>query len=302
MKQIAASLREFITQLNMRSLALIAVPLTLLTVVNYNVGLEAAMLKIPDLSIRFLACYSLYAAVFCGSMLAAMPWLHRNQLLRNRFFLILLLIAPAIFAWKWASGNLLSHNGTVAGRYLTIVLNPPLKCAVLFCCLYIIRKTGRYEHPLTGLKFRGVNYRPFLLLLLLSAPVIFFFGSTPAFLELYPRLQRVNFALNGSSLSWVTALIFELSYAFDFLFVEVYFRGFLVLAFLRYCGNAAILPMAALYCTIHFGKPAVECISSFFGGIMLGVIAYNSKSVIAGLILHLGIGWLMELAGWLWTK
>jgi hypothetical protein len=60
--------------------------------------------------------------------------------------------------------------------------------------------------------------------------------------------------------------------------------------------------MAALYCAIHFGKPLAECISSFFGGILLGVISYHSRSVAGGLVLHLGIGWLMEIAGLIWSK
>ena len=302
MKQLAVRLSHFITQVDKRSLALISIPLSLLVVLNYNFALEPAILKIPALSVRFLVCYSLYALVFCGSMLVVLPRVHRGELLQNHFFILLLVVAPAIFAWKWASGTLLSHDGTAEARYLAIILNPPLKCAVLFFLLYFIKKAGHYEHPLTGLRWRGINYRPFVLLLVLSAPIIFYFGSTPAFLENYPRLQRVNFMQSIGSRQWITATLFELSYAFDFLFVEVYFRGFLVLAFIRYCGNAAILPMAALYCTIHFGKPAVECVSSFFGGILLGVISYHSRSVIAGLVLHLGIGWLMELAGWFWTK
>jgi hypothetical protein len=57
--------------------------------------------------------------------------------------------------------------------------------------------------------------------------------------------------------------------------------------------------MATMYVFIHFGKPLGETISSFFGGIILGVIAYETKSIIGGIIIHVGIAWLMELGGFL---
>ncbi|RYE51568.1 MAG: hypothetical protein EOP48_18035 [Sphingobacteriales bacterium] len=222
MKQLAAYLAGYITQLDKRSLVFISLPLSLLVVLNYNFALEPAILEIRSFPIRFLMCYMLYSTVFCGSMLIVLHRMDRSRLLRNGFFVFLLLIAPALFAWKWASGTLLSHDGTASARYLAIILNPVLKCGVLFFVLYVIQKMGRYEQSLTGLRGDGINYRPFLLLLLLAAPVIFHFGSIPAFLETYPRVQRVNFMLQQNSQPWITALIFELSYAFDFLFVEVY--------------------------------------------------------------------------------
>ena len=67
---------------------------------------------------------------------------------------------------------------------------------------------------------------------------------------------------------------------------------------MRFAGVDAILPMAAFYCTIHFGKPLGECISSYFGGLILGVIVYRAKSIFGGLIVHLGLAWLMEIGGY----
>jgi hypothetical protein len=55
--------------------------------------------------------------------------------------------------------------------------------------------------------------------------------------------------------------------------------------------------MAIFYCTIHFGKPLGECISSFFGGIILGVVSYHTRTIFGGFMVHVGIAWLMELAG-----
>jgi membrane protease YdiL (CAAX protease family) len=90
-----------------------------------------------------------------------------------------------------------------------------------------------------------------------------------------------------------------LSYGSDFLGIEIFFRGFLILAFIKWAGQDAILPMACFYCTIHFGKPLGECISSYFGGILLGIVVYNTRSIYGGLIVHLGIAWLMEIGGYI---
>ena len=104
--------------------------------------------------------------------------------------------------------------------------------------------------------------------------------------------------MNDANLQWWHKLLFELSYGTDFITIEFFFRGFLVLAFVKWAGKEAILPMACFYCSIHFGKPIGECISSYFGGLLLGIVVYNTRSVFGGLMVHLGIAWMMEVAGW----
>ena len=47
---------------------------------------------------------------------------------------------------------------------------------------------------------------------------------------------------------------------------------------------------------LHFGKPLGECISSVFGGYILGVIALYSRNIWGGVVLHMGVAALMELA------
>ena len=69
---------------------------------------------------------------------------------------------------------------------------------------------------------------------------------------------------------------------------------------MKWAGKDAILPMACFYCTIHFGKPLGECISSYFGGMLLGIVVYNTRSIFGGLMVHLGIAWLMEIGRIYW--
>ncbi|MBL0146939.1 MAG: hypothetical protein IPP48_15685 [Chitinophagaceae bacterium] len=65
------------------------------------------------------------------------------------------------------------------------------------------------------------------------------------------------------------------------------------------CGTHCIIPVACFYCAIHLGKPMAEAISSFWGGLLLGIVSFNSGSIWGGLIVHLGIAWFMEIGGWL---
>ena len=129
-------------------------------------------------------------------------------------------------------------------------------------------------------------------------PLIAVASTQADFLHTYPKLKTLEFLSNGKD-GLGYKLLYELSYGSDFFTIEFFFRGFLILAFAKWVGKDAILPMAVFYCTIHFGKPLGECISSFFGGIILGVITFHSQSIYGGLMVHLGIAWLMELGGWL---
>ncbi|WP_315816035.1 CPBP family intramembrane glutamic endopeptidase [Paraflavitalea speifideaquila] len=133
----------------------------------------------------------------------------------------------------------------------------------------------------------------------MMVPLIGLAGTQADFLQTYPKVQRIAFIDDHATTSWPWKFLYELSYGIDFLTIEFFFRGFLVLAFMRYGDKDAILPMGAFYCCIHFGKPLFECITSYFGGIILGVVVYHTRSIWGGLIVHLGIAWLMELAGYL---
>ena len=132
-------------------------------------------------------------------------------------------------------------------------------------------------------------------MLLIMVPLIAAASTQKDFLAMYPRFQKLAYLLQPER-GW-HKLLYELSYGTDFFSIELFFRGFLVLAFAKWVGKDAILPMAIFYCTIHFGKPLGECISSYFGGIILGVITYRTRTILGGFYVHVGIAWLMELGG-----
>jgi hypothetical protein len=75
------------------------------------------------------------------------------------------------------------------------------------------------------------------------------------------------------------------------------FRGALVIGMAALMGRKAILPMVAVYCAIHFGKPLGETISSVFGGFILGALAYQTRHIWGGVIVHILIALSMEVLG-----
>ena len=158
--------------------------------------------------------------------------------------------------------------------------------------------TDRKVQPVYGFHSKGVVLKPYFILLLLMVPLVTWASTQGDFLSIYPRAFHLGISQEGSTNKLLT-FFYELCYSADFVTTEFFFRGFLILAFARFAGPRAILPMCVFYLTIHFEKPLGETISSFFGGWILGILAYETKSIYGGIIVHLGIALLMEVVAFI---
>ena len=98
---------------------------------------------------------------------------------------------------------------------------------------------------------------------------------------------------------WLSVAVFELLYGINFLNIELFFRGFLVIGFARVLGGEAVMAMVGAYVFLHFGKPMTECISSAFGGYLIGILAFKSNRIWGGVALHIALAWSMELFAWI---
>ncbi|UII19252.1 CPBP family glutamic-type intramembrane protease [Fulvivirga ligni] len=150
-----------------------------------------------------------------------------------------------------------------------------------------------------GLTVKGFDYRTYLFMLAVMIPLIGAASFIDNFSNYYP-LYKDNqaYKILGTP-EWVPAIIYELAYGWNFLTIELMYRGFMILALCSICGRNVVIPMVVTYCFYHFGKPEGEAISSIFGGYILGVIALESRSIFGGVLIHIGIAWLMELFAWL---
>lgn len=300
MKAIAGYLQQYVRSLNLLSFLGITLLTAVLITLNYTFGIESRCMSIDHYGLRFLAFFGVFIFVFGTSWF--IQWLgHRKTFSIQPFFWILLFAAPAIFAGKvsfdWITRLFTNHLPFPWHQYGYLVLNWPLKCLLALGFMMLLWKWGKYEGAVAGMSAKGFDAKPYFILLGLMVPLVVFASTQADFLRTYPKVHRIDFIEPYVNQTWPYKLLYEISYGIDFLTIETFFRGFLILAFARYAGKAAILPMAAFYCAIHFGKPLLECISSYMGGMILGVVVYHTKSIWGGLIIHLGIAWLMEAGG-----
>ncbi len=157
----------------------------------------------------------------------------------------------------------------------------------------------RKEKHFYGLNNQHTDLKPYWLLLTLMVPLLISASFLDGFQRQYP-MYKLNLAYVVLEVpEWITVVSYELAYGLDFITVELLFRGFFVIGMIKVLGRNAILPMAVVYCMLHFGKPAGEAISSIFGGYILGIIAFETRSIWGGIIVHMGIAWLMEIVAFL---
>jgi len=296
MKRILIYINEYLLGCDKRLLGISTAFISLLIFLNYHLSINLYLNKQP-FYFSFIGWYFIFLSAL------SLPYLLKYSFKFSAYrpesrFTLLLLIAPLLFAWKMAANLHFSISANkVENEYWNQVLYWPAKLLVMTTCLGIIWRLFNKEQPFYGTATKGFNAKPYLIMLLIMLPLITAASTQPDFLSMYPKLKNVMSQVQVHE-GW-KKLLFELSYGSDFVGIELFFRGFLILAFAKWVGKDAILPMALFYCTIHFGKPLGECISSFFGGLILGIVTYHTRTIWGGLLVHLGIAWMMELGGYI---
>lgn len=166
---------------------------------------------------------------------------------------------------------------------------------VLSLCVFRWLTEGRFG--LFGLKRSGKYLRVYALIYVLLMPMFLMVSFTPQFLSFYP-IMHIDFydgALGWER--WQLIGLFEMFYINDYIGVEGMFRGALVIGMARWLGCRAVLPMALAYMCIHLGKPDLELCSSVIGGYILGILAWRTRHLWGGIIIHLGIALFFEAVG-----
>jgi hypothetical protein len=300
MKALFLYCKQYYQSLNKQVFLFTTLFVALLIVLNFSFGIESRLANANNILARFSGFFLLYLFTFSTAY-----WIHfaftKHFWPPGFQFYFLLVLSAFLFAFKISaqqfSAPLTASLGYPWNKYWQVIIDWPLKAAVFLFIIALTWKFFDFDGPVAGLSMRNFKARPYLILLLLMLPLIGFAATQPDFQLMYPKLKTIAFIDPFVHKDWLYHLFYQLSYGSDFFSIELFFRGFLVLAFVRFAGKDAILPMAAFYCTIHFGKPLLECISSYPGGIILGVVVYRTQTIWGGLLVHLGIAWLMELGG-----
>ncbi|MEP7237992.1 MAG: CPBP family intramembrane glutamic endopeptidase [Ferruginibacter sp.] len=250
---------------------------------------------------NFFGYYFLYLIPFATAFLLQLFFYKDCTYYQNYWFWIILLLAPAFFSFRV---NFTFHQSLIINNWSGDAqifwlrsLNWVARVFAVLVPVFIIWLIkDRNNQPFYGTAALK-DVKPYVIMLLIMIPLIALASTQKDFLQMYPKAKFIA-QLDLPSKRW-HYIFYELCYGFDFVSIEFFFRGFLILSLLKICGPHCIIPVACFYCTIHFGKPMGEAVSSFWGGLLLGIVSYNTQSIWGGLIVHLGIAWLMETGSWL---
>ena len=109
--------------------------------------------------------------------------------------------------------------------------------------------------------------------LLVMSPILFFAVQTPEIQDYYSRTER-------------SVLDVVLVSGIDLVGWEFMFRGFLFFGLYRAIGPSAVLIQAVPFAMAHIGKPELESMTTFLGGVGFGWIAWRTDSWYYPFLIH----------------
>lgn len=208
----------------------------------------------------------------------------------DNFYDLLRLVAE----WKKLPANYYQHYLVSTGwaelyeyawwtsvHFISYVILP------VFCIRYCFDKRVRdfgWQLNKTSQHWKGY--------LLLLSPILLFVYLVSLgkdFVDHYPF-----YSLAGRS--WADLLGWELLYLCQFIFLEFFFRGFIVNALRPAIGANAVWVMCVPYLMIHFPKLWLEATGAIFFGLFLGILALRSCSIWGGVMVHAGVAVSMDIA------
>ena len=130
---------------------------------------------------------------------------------------------------------------------------------------------------------KGLKYTCYgiviLIILLVAGAIIFNYQSDYSFTYLFKKDHLITIS---------KAIMMLVSW-------EVFFRGFILFGtssrFKEYSYQVQAIP----YALMHIGKPPIEAIASLPFGMMMGYIAYKTKSILYPILIHLSLNIILIL-------
>jgi len=178
--------------------------------------------------------------------------------------------------------------GTVAGFTSSMVgLLGVIHWSIMCCIGYlaipalIIRYlfNGRIRDFGLSLKDIGKNIRLSGALYAALVPLIILASLSPGFQASYPYFRP------GPG-EWALLLVGELFYLAQFFCLEFFFRGFAQFSLEKTFGFNSIFIITIPYCMIHYHKPMPESLAAVLAGVILGTLAWRTRSIWCGFFLH----------------
>ena len=222
-----------------------------------------------------------------------------RSIAKSSFFakgLLLMCLIGFADAFSWQKIFHLQHFSSSEQSYIFDALWEMRNMMFVLPFLILFRLTvDRKVKGLYGLCRGKHHVKAYLYLYVVILPILLVVSFTPDFQSYYPIYKPWDLANIFDRPAWMNSIIIEVIYLNDFLMVEMIFRGALVIGMASILGRTAVLPMIVVYVTLHFGKPVMETISALFGGYFLGALAFQTRHIWGGVIIHMGIALIIEL-------
>jgi len=303
LKQFYLYLNRFVREdFNIRYYSIIALFTAIFIGFNYAVDFEDGILdKLPSTFQRYLAFTSLYLFAYGFILVVNKHFYPQENFLSNKWLWIKIFIGFSILSFDTALNtySLFNHLPIELYHFVPKVFNNLFPIISYILPLYLFYYYFDKQSNFYGITREGFEVRPYLQLFLIVVLLVGLASFHQNFNTYYPLYPQNKAAAYWGIPTFVTAGVYELAYGLSFVSVELLFRGFFVIGMIKILGRHAIIPMAVTYSFIHFGKPIGECVSSIFGGYILGVIALYSRNIWGGIIIHIGLAWLMEFFAYL---
>jgi len=129
----------------------------------------------------------------------------------------------------------------------------------------------------------------YLAMFLIVLPFVIYASTRADFRAVYPFFRGAFNAPLADIIIW------EVAYLSTFIALEFFFRGFLVLGLEKRFGRLAIWVAMVPYVMLHFHKPPLEAVGAIFAGIILGEVSQRTRSILGGVIVHVGVAVTMDM-------
>ena len=102
--------------------------------------------------------------------------------------------------------------------------------------------------------------------------------------------------------SWQTFLPYQLAYGVYMFSWEFFFRGFMLFGLERKFGNYSILIQTVPFAVLHYSKPLPEALGSIIAGVLLGVLALETRTFLYGAAIHWLVAMTMDVVAVLFSR
>ncbi len=168
--------------------------------------------------------------------------------------------------------------------FWTIVIYVPIPMLIIY---FVFREKPKDY----GFFFRvkGKHLALYIGMYLVVLPFVIYASTRTDFQSVYPFYRGAYQASMAEFLTW------EISYLLQFVALEFFFRGFLVIGLERYFGRLSVWVAVIPYGMIHFHKPVLEAAGAIIAGLVLGEVSRRTRSILGGVIAHGGVALTMDL-------